>query len=69
VRREANAAADKLVRDAANKNILEKRLAEAAADKLRSEGEANAKKLEQEADQKARAVLAAAQKKADDLKR
>jgi hypothetical protein len=69
VRREANASADKLISNAANKNIVEKRLAQTAADKLRSEGEANARKLEQEADAQAKAILAAAQKKADELRR
>jgi hypothetical protein len=69
VRAEANAAADKLISAAAGKNVIEKRLAQAAADALRSEGESNAGKLEQEADNQARAVMDAARKKADDLRR
>jgi hypothetical protein len=69
VRNEANTAANNLVRAAANKNIIERRLAETAADKLRSEGEANALKIEQEGEKQAQAVIDAAQKRADEMKR
>jgi hypothetical protein len=69
VRAEANAAADKLIRDAANRNPIEKQLAQTAADRVRREGEANAVKLEQEAEDQAQAALAAAQKRADELRR
>ena len=69
VRNESNSAADNLVRSAAGKSILERRVAETAADKLRTEGEANALKLEQEGETQAQAVIAAAQKRADELRR
>jgi hypothetical protein len=69
VRNEANNAADTLVKNAANKNILERRVAEVAAEKLRTEGEANALKLEQEGEKQAQAVMDAAHKKADELRR
>ena len=68
LRREANSAADKLVSEAGS-NPIQRRLAQTAADKLRSEGESNARKLEQEADTQAQAVINAAQRRADDLRR
>jgi len=74
VRREANASADKVIADAAKvSNPIARAAAQTAASetakKLRSEGEANAKKLEQEGENQAKTVLAAAQKKADELRR
>jgi hypothetical protein len=68
-RREANAAADRLISNAAKKSPLEKQVAKTAADKVRSEGETSARKIEQEADRQAQAALAAAQKRADELKK
>jgi hypothetical protein len=68
VREEANAAADRLISNAGS-NPLQKKLAQEGAGKLRSEGESNAKKVEKDADTQAKAVVAAAQKKADELKR
>jgi len=68
VRSEANSAADKLISNAGS-NPIQKRLAEEAAAKLRSEGENNAKKVEQEGETQAQAVITAAQKQADNLKR
>jgi len=67
-RREANAAADKLMNEAGS-NPIQRRLAQVAADKLRSEGETAAVKLEQEADTQANNVIAAAQRRADELRR
>jgi hypothetical protein len=69
VRLEADSAADKLISDAAGKNAIERRLAQAASDLLRSEGESNARKLEQEGETQAQAVIAAAQRRADELRR
>jgi len=68
VRNEANAAADKLLSNAGS-NPLQKKLAQEGAAKLRSEGENNAKKIERDADTQAKSIIAAAQKKADELKR
>ena len=68
VRREADSAANRLVSNAGS-NPIQRNVAQVAADKLRSEGEANARKLEQEADTQARNILAAAQKRADELRR
>ena len=68
-RREANSAADKMVNDAAGKNVIERRLIQVAADTLRSEGETAAKKLEQESENQVKAVMAAAQKTAAELRR
>jgi hypothetical protein len=69
VRNEANTAANNLVRSAAGKSLLERRVAETAAEKLRSEGEANALKIEQEGEKQAQAVIDAAQKRADEMRR
>jgi len=68
VRNEANAAADRVVSNAGS-NPIQKRLAQETAATLRSEGENNARKLEQEADAQAQSIMAAAQKKADELRR
>jgi 23S rRNA U2552 (ribose-2'-O)-methylase RlmE/FtsJ len=62
-------AADRQVRDAARKTPLERLVVQTAADKLRSEGEASAVKLEQEGENQAKAVMDAAQKRADELRR
>jgi len=69
VRSEANAIADGQINDAARKTPLERVVVQAAADKLRSEGETNAARLEQEGENQAKAVMDAAQKKADELRR
>jgi len=68
VRTETNASADRLVSNAGS-NPIQKRLAEEAAAKLRSEGETNARKLEQEGETQAKAVIEAAQKKANELRK
>jgi len=68
VRNESKSAADKLINNAGS-NPIQKKLAQEGAAKLRSEGETNAKKIESDADTQAKAVIAAAQKKANDLKR
>jgi hypothetical protein len=67
VRNEANASAKRL-EDAA-KSPLEQVAAKAAANKLRDEGKTNAAKLEQEAERQVAAVMDAAKKKADELKK
>jgi len=67
VRGEAEASAKKL-EDAA-KQPWEKVAAKTAANKLRDEGKADAAKLEQEAEKQAAAVMDAAKKKADDLRK
>ena len=67
IRSEANASAKKL-EDAA-KSPLEQVAAKAAANKLRDEGKTNAAKIEQEAERQVTAVMSAAQKKADDLRK
>ena len=67
IRDEAETSAKKL-EDAA-KSPLEKVAAKAAANKLRDEGKANAAKVEQEAEKQVTAVMDAAKKKADDLRK
>ncbi|MDR1672336.1 MAG: AsmA family protein [Bacteroidales bacterium] len=67
-RAEANNAAGKLENEAASKNAIEKRLAKAAADKLRQEGETKAKQIEQEAEKQAESLLKSAQQQADAIK-
>jgi len=69
VRNEANAIADKQVSDAARKNPIERLAVQVATDKLRSEGETNAARLEQEGENQAKAVMDAAQRRADELRR
>ena len=74
LRREANALAQKGIDEAARiSNPIAREAAriaaESAAPGIRREGEVNAVKLEREADTQARAVLAAAQKRADELRR
>ncbi|MDR1584400.1 MAG: hypothetical protein LBS55_14305 [Prevotellaceae bacterium] len=54
--------------EAASKNAIEKRLAKAAADKLRQEGETKAKQIEQEAEKQAESLLKSAQQQADAIK-
>jgi len=68
LRSEANAQADKLISDAARKNIIERGLAQAAAELLRKEGEDSAKKLEQESENQIKSIMDAAQLRADALK-
>ena len=67
IRGEADAAAKKL-EDAA-KSPLEQVAARAAANKLRDEGKAAAAKTEQEAEKQVTAIMDAAKKKADDLRK
>jgi len=67
IRSEADAAAKKL-EDAA-KSPLEQIAAKAAANKLRDEGKASAAKTEQEAERQVAAIMDAARKKADDLRK
>jgi hypothetical protein len=67
IRSEAEANAKKL-EDAA-KSPLEKVAAKAAANKLRDEGKANAAKVEQEAERQVAAIMDAAKKKADDVRK
>ncbi|MCL2809495.1 MAG: AsmA family protein [Treponema sp.] len=69
VRAEANNMADNLISEAAGKNIIERRLAESAADLLRSEGETNARRLEQEGENQARSIMSSANTRADELRR
>jgi len=73
VRSEANSAANKLINEANRVSnpiakLAAQKAAEASAATLRSEGESNARRLEREADTQARSIIAAAQKKADELK-
>jgi len=68
LRREAASAADKLESEAGSNPLL-KTAAKISADRLRREGEDKAKTLEQEADKQAKAVIEAAEKRANDLKR
>jgi len=68
VRREANSSADKLISNAGS-NPVQKKLAETTAGGIRREGETNAKKLEQEGETQAQAAIAAAERKANDLRR
>jgi len=67
LRKEADDKADKL--EAAARNPIEKIAAQAAAKKLRDEGNAAAAKAEQEAEKQVAAILDAAQKKADELRK
>jgi len=67
IRSEANANAQRLEDTA--KSPLEKVAAQAAARKLRDEGNASAAKVEQEAEKQVTAVMDAAKKKADDLRK
>jgi len=67
IRGEADAAAKKLEDGA--KSPLEQVAARAAANKLRDEGKAAAAKTEQEAERQAAAIMDAAKKKADDLRK
>jgi len=67
VRNEADVNANKV--EAAAKTPLEKIAAQAAAKKLRDDGNTAAAKIEQEAEKQVAAVMAAAQKKADDLRK
>jgi len=55
-------------REASSRSAVEKLLAKTAADKLRSEGEANAAKLEREAETQAAAIMEAARKKAEEVR-
>jgi hypothetical protein len=66
-RSESNSAADQL--ESRAKTPLEKAAAKPAADKLRSEGRTKAATMEQEADKQATAILDAAKKKADELRK
>jgi hypothetical protein len=67
VRKEANAAADKL--EAQAKTPIEKTAAKVAAKKLRDEGNDKAKKLEQDAEKQIKTLMDNAKKKADALKK
>jgi len=69
VRSEANAMADRQVSDAASKSPLERLAVQVATDRLRSEGETSAARLEQEAENQAKAIMDAAQRRADELRR
>ena len=53
IRSEANAAADKIINDAASKSPIQRSAAQAAADKVRNEGENAARRIEQQADRNA----------------
>jgi len=66
-RSEANSAADQL--EASAKTPLEKPVKKAAADELRKQGNAKAANIEQEADKQATAILDAAKKKAEELRK
>ena len=65
-RKQANAAADKVVNEA--KNPFTKKIAEKGADKLRQEGDSKAKKLEEEANTKADAMVQKAKDEAAKIK-
>jgi len=67
IRNEADAAANRL--EEAAKSPLEQIAAKAAASKLREEGRSNAAKTEQEAEKQVTAIMDAAGKKADDLRK
>jgi len=69
LRREANVAADRLISEAAGRSVIERQVAQTAANRLRSEGETNAQRLEQEGENQANAVINAAQIRANDLRR
>ena len=68
LRNEANSAANKLVADAGS-NIIQRRLAETAANTLRSEGESAAARTEREAETQINNLLSEAQRRAEDLRR
>jgi len=67
VRAETDANANRI--EAAAKTPLEKAGAKIAADKARSEGYANAARIEQDADRQATALMDAARKQADELRK
>ncbi|HNP19272.1 MAG TPA: AsmA-like C-terminal region-containing protein [Fulvivirga sp.] len=67
VRKEGYAQADQLVKEAGS-NPLKKRVAEAAAKKMKQETDDTANGIESESKKKADALLAAAKKKADEIK-